>query len=131
MRSPTVRRSVASVALAVLLSACSGGDSIAPAQPSATGTWRAVSALGSVFELTLTESGDGHALSGSGTFTADTINVPLTVEGSHHHPNISFTIHPDGYQDVTFDGHFTSSANMTGSLTGSGFTGETIIFQRQ
>ncbi|HWP36031.1 MAG TPA: hypothetical protein VNL18_00615 [Gemmatimonadales bacterium] len=114
--------------LTFALAGC-GDSSSEPRTPSASGTW--TGAVGSAtFTLTLAEQ-RGGTITGAGSARATGGAVSLTVTGTHVHPSISLTLRSTGFEDLNYTGQFINDNTISGSLNGSGFTGETLTLVRQ
>lgn len=117
---------IAGVVLA--LAAC-GKDSTAPV-PTVSGTWRGVVGAQQIV-VTLTDN--GGVVNGSGTITNTPIGTrALTVTGSFVAPvTVSLTLSSGTAQPFNFHGNRANTGlTMSGALSGSGFTGESISFYR-
>jgi hypothetical protein len=116
---------VAMLATGLAIPACSGSTDV---RPTVQGTWSG-SVQGQVLTLSLTES--GGAVAGSGTITGTyTGTRALTVAGSFEPPHVSITMTSGTMQPLNLTATL-AGKTMTGSLNGSGFTGEGITLMRQ
>ncbi len=111
----------------VFATAC-GDSGSEPRTPSMTGTW--VGDLqGAAVTVTLTER--DQQVNGAGNIAFGTDRVAITAGGTHVHPAVSLTIKSSGFQDINYQGTFTNDNTVSGSLSGSGFTGDNLIIRRQ
>lgn len=123
-----------SLILLLPLAAC-GDDPAEPENPTLNGRFVG-NAFGVQVDLSLSESaGD---VSGTGTLVvptqpgASTTNtIPVTITGTHNHPNVSLTARSQGQPDATFAGQFTGNATVSGTLTLQGFPGVPLTLTRQ
>jgi hypothetical protein len=117
--------------LVILLLACSGGDAAGPADSLAEGRW-AGAITGDAQEGTLewTLSDDGGEIRGEGTLSTATASVPLSIQGAYSPPNLSLTIHPEGFAAIAFSGTV-SERTIKGRMTGAGFINRTVTLDRQ
>lgn len=99
-----------------------------PPPPSASGAWQGTSG-GLVMTLTLSET--QQAVSGSGNLTFGSNALAVTVQGTHAHPSVGLTLRASGYEDINFQGSFTDSNTMSGTLNGSGFSNQSFTLRRQ
>jgi hypothetical protein len=117
--------------LTVLLLACASGDAAQPSTSLAEGRW-----IGSItgdaqegtLEWTLRDS--RGQIQGDGTLSTAAASVPLTIEGSYSPPNLSLTIHPEGFENITFAGTV-SERTIKGRMTGAGLINRTVTLDRQ
>ena len=113
-------------ALAALACGGSSDTTTAPVVPTVNGTW-VENVTGIAVTLTLLEvSGD---VFGTGQLI-ETVTYPLTVSGSDVAGNFNLTLASPGLQSVTFAGTV-NATTMSGTFTGSGFTGKTVILTKQ
>jgi outer membrane biogenesis lipoprotein LolB len=118
------------LALSVLLIAtCSSDGPSEPTAPSIDGTW-ASSQAGIVTNVTLT-GGTGGPVTGSGNVIGSGVTVPVTVTGTYSPPNVTLSIQAPGAQNLSFEGQFSGSNTITGTLNGSGLTNFPYALQRQ
>jgi hypothetical protein len=122
-----MRGVLALLASLLVLTAC--GDSGTGARaPSLSGAW-AGSSQGLVLNITVTER--DQQVAGSGSLAAGQTSAGVVVEGTHVHPNVSLMLRPSGFQELNFSGRFTDDNNISGTLQGSGFTGQELQLVRQ
>jgi hypothetical protein len=103
--------------IALLLAAgCRGGGTEPEEIPTLTGRWE-----GSIsgVEATLTET-DGQ-VSGSGSVPSLQGPVPITVTGTHTHPDVVLIIRSPEQPDGSFAGAFTGPNTVAGTLSLAGF----------
>lgn len=117
------------VVLLAVVAAC-GKDSTGPKSYSANGTWQGT---GSGFTMRLTLAQNSQQVTGDGTITASGNggSLAVSVTGTNVSPNLSLTLHATGYEDLNVSGTFVSSSTVNATLSGSGFNGETLTFQKQ
>lgn len=125
MRSSTILCSI-------LLFACGGGDSVAPARVEAEGVWSGVirdnggTAAGT---LVLTLSETNGAVTGNGNVTTASDAFAITTTGTYAPPSLSLTVRATGFQDMNLTATV-GETNMTGTLNGSGFLNSGITLNR-
>jgi hypothetical protein len=133
MEQPEVhyRMSPTRLLLCLLLLACSDTEAVEPAVSLAEGRWIGT-ITGDAQEGTLEWilSDLNGEISGEGTLSTATVSVPLTMEGAYAAPNLSLTIHPEGYQDITFSGTV-SESTIKGRMTGAGLINRTVTLDRR
>jgi hypothetical protein len=117
--------------LTFLVLACSGGDAAEPAMSLAEGRWIG-SITGDAQEGTLewTLSDSRGEIQGTGTLSTATASVPLTIEGSYSPPNLSLSIQPEGFENITFAGTV-SESTIKGRMTGAGLINRTVTLERR
>lgn len=127
----TSLRRASCIALLAVLAACGGKSATGPQTRNLTGSWAGTSSNGFTFTFTIVDSaqglhGTGHALIGTA------VDTPITIVGSHIHPyfHISFTF-AGNFQPVSFDGNDSTETSLVGVLTGSGFTGQSLVEIKQ
>ena len=96
------------------------------AVPLAQGTWTGT-VLGSTgLELDLKDS--SGVISGSGAFVgAGGARLPLLVGGVHAHPTVIFSLNSAGFAPATVSAVFVTPTVLSGTITGSSFTGDPLI----
>jgi hypothetical protein len=116
------------VALALAaITACGGEANTSPKQ-TVDGQW--IGTIGSQ-DITLNLVQSGSAVSGSGTITnTPTGTRALSIAGAYTPPSIAVTLSSGSVDPMSLQASV-AGASMTGSLTGSGFTGEGITLTRQ
>lgn len=113
--------------LCSVLVACGSDGGTAP-KPTVSGTWSGVVA-GQTLSLTLIEN--AGSVNGTGTITnTPTGTRALTVTGTFVNPTFTATMTSGTVQPIALQASVVAS-RMTGSLTGSGFTGEAITLMHQ
>ena len=114
--------------LCALLVACGGSDAATAPKNSVGGTWTGVVG-GQTLSMTLVEN--AGAVTGTGTITnTPTGTRALTVTGTFVSPKLTATMTSGTVQPIALQATV-AGTSMTGSLTGSGFTGEGITLARQ
>jgi hypothetical protein len=114
------------IALVAMLVGC-GGDSTEPTL-TLTGTWSGALDV-STLRLQLTQSGTD--VTGSGSATAGTTSIPLTIAGTvSNGTSFALTASSSGFSAMNFSGTFGKST-MTGTVNGSGFTNSAVTLTRQ
>ena len=115
---------IAILALATI-PACGGGGT--DAKTTVDGTWTGQTG-GQLLTLSLVQSGSG--VTGSGTMTnTPTGTRALTVSGSFSNPTFTATLSSGSAEPINISANVTGKT-MTGSLNGSGFTGDAITLSR-
>lgn len=112
--------------IAVLWSLACGSDSTEP-KATLTGTWRG-SLEAATVQLSLTQSGTD--VTGSGTITAGTTSLPVTVAGTANRPSFSLTISASGFSPINFAGT-SGTTTLTGTVNGSGYTNAAVTLTKQ
>lgn len=108
------------------LAACSGGDAVAP-PPVLNATWTGTT-NGQTFSMILTEN--GGSVTGSGTLTnTPSGTLALTVTGSYASPNVSLSMTSGLHPAINLTA-VVAGKTMTGTLQGSGFTGDAITLTK-
>jgi hypothetical protein len=94
------------------------------------GTWTGpIEGLVATVTITLTEDADG-IVTGGGTMQTAAGLVPILVQsGAHAFPNLTLNLGSSGLATFTYTARV-SSGSITGNVTGSGFTGESLIMRR-
>lgn len=112
------------------------GDSPTEPDPTVDGVWRGEGTIEGAgnftLRLTMTEGETGQ-VSGTGALgiASQPEAIALTILGAaHSHPDLSVTLGATGYEDMTYNGVVTET-QITGSLGGSGFTGQQVILVKQ
>lgn len=126
-----VRAVVCGLTMTGLASACGGDKATAPAA-SVTGTWKGTLVSGTdqaVVSLTLAQA--EQQVSGSGTVAVGGQTIPVTSTGSFVNPSVTLTVSSDGFEPFTYTATLSDATHMSGSLNGSGFTGETLSLAKQ
>lgn len=128
-------RALAVVSLLIALAAAGCEDSSGPATPSLTGRFVGAT-TGVQADLNLTETGGN--VTGNGTIVApnpanvlQSLTIPVTVTGTHAHPNVTLTARATGQPDATFTGAFQDANTVTGSLSLPGFPTVSLTLTRQ
>lgn len=123
--------SLVAVVLLVAVPACGGDDDgpMEPATPTLDGSWTGTND-GATFQLTLNEAEDG-SVTGGGNVSSDAESASLDVTGTHVHPDVTLQMTSTGFADVNFSGELATDDRMVGELSGSGFSGDAITFDRQ
>ena len=128
--------------LALLTLALAAGCSQAPTAPqipTLSGAWFGMESLphpdGSVdvvhIELGMTQR-DGGAVRGSGRMFVDgRPQIPVVVRlGMNTYPSFDLVLGLDGPEDIHVKGTFNSPQQLLVTLTGAGWTGQTVILNR-
>lgn len=116
------------------LAAC-GDDPAEPENPTLNGRFVG-NTFGVQVDLSLAETaGD---VSGTGTLVvptqpgaSTTTTIPVTITGTHNHPNVALTARAQGQPDANFAGQFTGDDAVSGTLTIQGFPSVPLILARQ
>lgn len=119
--------------LAISLVACGGESTSAPPPPKPTisGTWTGVTGPQPV-SLTLLES--NGTVNGSGTISNTPTGVrALSITGIFNPDGVHFslTLSSGTAQPVNYTGTYNGVKQLVGTFVGSGFTGETVILNKQ
>lgn len=112
--------------------ACSD-DSGPPPPPSLADTWTGALTGDAPADITLHLIGeDGGTVQGNGTFTVGATSIVVNVvTGVYTHPNVSFTLRGQGFDDFVYTGAFQGDDLIDGVLNGSGFTDDVVVLFRQ
>lgn len=116
--------------LALSLHACSD-SATEPDASLAEGVWIGT-ITGDAQEGTLEwilEDDDG-IISGEGSLKTASATVVLALEGTYSAPNLSLTMHPEGFEDIVFAGTV-SERSIKGRMTGAGLVNRTVTLGRQ
>jgi hypothetical protein len=124
-------RAFAVLATLMVLAAC-GRDAVAPGAFTTAGRWTAEREP-YAWVLDLTQ--DGAAIRGTGELSAAADTVPLEVFGEWRPaqatpPEVGLVFQSPGYADVAFSGRFATADTLRGTLTGSGFSGDSLVLVR-
>jgi hypothetical protein len=124
-------RAFAVLAIPMLLAAC-GRDAVAPGAFTTSGMWTAEH---EPYAWVLTLSQDGAAVRGSGELRTVADTLPLEVFGEWRPaqatpPEVGLTFQSPGYADVAFGGRFATADTLRGTLTGSGFSNDSLVLVR-
>ncbi len=96
------------------------------------GHWVAVfSATSGTVTLDLTLTQTNTSVTGAGTIANATVTTPVTITGSHVHPSVTLTVAIQGYNPATVTGTCASTTSVSGSINGSGFTGQALTLNKQ
>ena len=117
------------LALGLAVTACETGTDVG--EPVLVdGTWSGtIEGLVATLTLTLAEDSDG-VVTGGGTMQTSAGLVPIDVQaGSHAFPNLTLTLGSSGLASFTYTARV-ASGSITGNVTGSGFSGESLILRR-
>jgi len=121
------------LASCVVMASCGGGDSATEptSDPTVNGSWVGpVSGLGSSVTLLLSEAADG-SVTGEGTITNDAgESTPVTVVGSHAFPRVALLLVGFGSEVIVYNGTV-AEGSITGTMSGSGFTDQALVLDRQ
>lgn len=126
-----MRHAIAAMAvLAVLAVPACGGDSgpTGPAAFDVSGQWSGQASSGG-FTLTLNEDADGN-ITGGGSASGPGGSASLDVSGSHVGENVTLQMSSTGFEDLNYSATLNNENRMTGTLNGSGFSGETLVLNR-
>ena len=126
-----MRFAFAGVLLTLALLACGSDGGTEPDESLAEGTWVGTitgDAQEGVLHWSLQDTnGD---ISGSGSLSTTNDAVALTIEGTFSAPTLTLTIHPQGFEDISFSG-MVGGGSMKGRLNGAGFMNRTVTLDRQ
>ena len=125
-----IARAAQLFAVAVVLlvySACSG-DSSGP-KTTVAGNWTGTgtTSAGS-FTVNLILAENSGSVTGTGTISGST-SIALTVTGTYSAPSVGLTFSSPGFENLNFSGTV-SGKTMTGTLNGSGFTGNAVTLTK-
>jgi hypothetical protein len=81
--------------------------------------------------MTLTLSESSHNVSGTGSLHGPGGSLPLSVSGTNAYPSITLTLSSPGYEPMTYQATMSGRSAMSGTLHGSGFTGESMTLTKQ
>lgn len=125
-----MRRIFTALALTLAIAACGDSPSAPEPDPTLDGRWVGT-ASGVTMDVTLNENDTGD-VTGSGTLSGST-SIAMTITGTHTYPNVSFTAHANGYEDMNFTGKLAAgeTASITGTLNGSGFNNFALTLRAQ
>lgn len=104
--------------------------------PSTTGTWVGTTQISGVpFTVTLVLAEVGINITGSGTLRSPvTPEFRANVSGTHRHPDVTLRLQEPG-TDVTYQAAFagdnTITGTLSGSISGTGLSGQQLTVQRQ
>lgn len=116
----------------LLLGACGGDDNTGPARIEVEGSWQGIVTFssGSKGSMTMTLTETGGAVTGNGTTTGPGGSVSEAITGTYVPPNVSLSLHTEGFEDTNVSA-VVGESQMTGTISGSGFSGSPITFNRQ
>ena len=57
--------------------------------------------------------------------------IAETVSGTHAHPNVSLTLAAYNYTPCTITAQMLDAASIVGTISGSGFIGESLTLRKQ
>lgn len=129
---------VAMAAIVIMAAVACGGssDATAPmARANINGNWNGSYSYvsgGHTYTTPITMSivVNNNVVTGTGTFNADTdFGSVETLSGTFNPPNVTIIMHDANTQDVIFAGSANGNT-MTGTLNGSGFVSDAIVFTR-
>jgi hypothetical protein len=125
-----VRHTLSGISLALALLAC-GSDAGEPDESLVQGVW-AGSITGDAQEglLRWELEDSGGEISGEGVLSTAAASVALTIDGSYSAPNLQLTMHPEGFEAITFAGTVGAST-IKGRMTGAGLINRSVILDRQ
>ncbi len=126
-----MRLGLVGVVLTLASLGCGGEGGTEPNDSLAEGNWVGTitgDAQEGVLEWSLQDA-DG-AISGDGNLSTTNDAVPLAIEGSYRAPTLTLTIHPQGFDDISFSG-MVGAGSMKGRLNGAGFINRTVTLDRQ
>ena len=126
-----MRLALVVVLLTLASLSCGADGGTEPDDSLAEGAWVGTitgDAQEGVLEWTLQDTDGG--ISGNGSLSTTNNAVALTIEGTYTAPNLTLTIRPDGFEDISFSGTV-GAGSMKGRLTGAGFINRTVTLDRQ
>ena len=101
------------------------------AMPGLNGQWVG-NLSGIAVAMTMSEDTTGRGLiSGNGTLIGTSTNLAVGLGGTHRHPNVVITMGAPGFSPATYTAAFTGPRELTGTVAGSGFTGQALVMTRQ
>ena len=130
-------RSLTTFLTLVLLAGCSSASSPSGPAGSVAGHWRGTGYTAQAVEVTLDFQllENGSSVTGDATLTqigaGDTLSYSPTVSGTLSGSQVTLTLSESGFVPATYAGPLVGDSVVNGSLTGSGFSGETVPVQRQ
>jgi hypothetical protein len=128
-RAARLRRAVVLLAVALLpLAAC--GDDTGPGADDISGSWTGtISSTAGSAQLAFAATQTGEQVTGTGTLSGGGESLALTLSGTVVESDVSLTFQSPGFEPVSFEGVLDEDT-MTGTLSGSGFTGEELTLTR-
>jgi len=99
--------------------------------PTMAGHWAGSFRAGEPYTLDFTLTQTDSILEGSGTIADTSRNISLKVYGSYSAPNVTLALAIYGFATATVTGTCDSSEQVvTGTIAGSGFTGEAVTLYK-
>lgn len=116
----------------LLLGACGGDDNTGPARIEVEGSWSGPLhfSSGSTGNITMTLTETNGQVTGNGTTTGPGGAISETITGTFVAPNVSLALHTEGFEDTNISA-VVGETQMSGTVTGSGFSGTAITLVRQ
>lgn len=126
-------RAILTLLLLFALAACSDDGPTGPLPNEIAGSWSGTSqtTTGNTFSVNLTLAEASDQITGNGVLSVPgSGGIAVAATGTFSDPNFTITLSSQGYQDMAFVGAVDGDA-ISGTLTGSGFSGQAVSLTRQ
>jgi len=123
---------IACLVACALLVGCKDSTKPADTGPTMAGHWTGTFSAGAPVSLDFTITQTDSILEGSGTIAGSGRTTQVKVYGSYSEPNVTLALAIYGFATATVTGTCDSGEQViTGTIAGSGFTGEAVTLYKQ